>query len=150
MASSKAPERKPRSTSTSMPGLSAGNKPRARHCSEARPRDGDDFDDGMGAGFDQVHAPQLGVGAARLAFRDPAKVLGIGGGIIDVFQGAIDGHQAQAKGESPWCVFGSQRDTRLLKEAAQEAHAELFARDRVQAARVGSGSGSSSASHRSA
>jgi hypothetical protein len=53
--------------------------------------------------------------------------VGIGWGIIDIFQGAIDGHQPQAKGEGARRVFGGQRHTRLFKEGAQEPHAELFA-----------------------
>jgi len=88
---------------------------------------GNDLDDGMGAGFDQVEATQLGVGTARFAFADAPKILGIGGRISDIFQGAIHGHQAQAKGESARGVGGGQRHAAVFHEGPQEAHPELFA-----------------------
>ena len=88
---------------------------------------GNDLDDGMGAGFDQVEATQLGVRTARFALGDAPKILGIGGRIIDIFQRAIHGHQAQAKGKSTGCVLSGQRHAEVLHEGAQEAHPELFA-----------------------
>ncbi len=46
-----------------------------------------------GADFDQLDAAQVGVRAADLALRQAAKGVSVGWGIIDVLQGAIDGHQ---------------------------------------------------------
>ena len=85
-------------------------------------RGGDDLDDGRGTGFDQVDAAQLRVGTTRLALGDATRVLGIGGSIVDFFQGAIDGHQPQAKGEGAWRVFVNQWHTRLLHGGVQEPH----------------------------
>ena len=65
----------------------------------------DTLDDGMGADFDQARRSPGGVRAAGLALRQATKGGGVGWGIIDVLQGAIDGHQLQAKGEGPRSVI---------------------------------------------
>ena len=86
-----------------------------------------DLDDGMGSSFQQVQAAQLRIGTLRLAEASASEEGGIGGGIIDIFQGAIDGHQPQPEGEGTGGVFASQQSTGLLEEAAHQVHADLFA-----------------------
>ncbi len=87
----------------------------------------DDLDNRVGSSFDQVEAAHLRVGTATLAVADAAKVGSVLRRVIDVFQGAIHRHQAQAKGEGSRRLGLSQRHTAQLKEGAQQPHAELFA-----------------------
>ncbi len=75
------------------------------HKGQYRAGSQDTLDDAMGADFDQLDAAQVGVRAAGLALRQATKGGGVGWGIIDVLQGAIDGHQLQAKGEGPRSVI---------------------------------------------
>ena len=103
----------------------------------------------MGSGFNQVEAAHVWIRTAAFSLADPAKVGRVLRRVIDVFQGAIHDHQAQAKGEGSRRLGPGQGHTAHLKEGAQQPYAEWLALDRVQAARVGGASGSCSPNQRS-
>ena len=79
----------------------------------------------MGATFGQIDALDLGEGTRAAAPRKAPKPGGIGRGIGEILQRAIERHQAQAKEEGAAGLGGGNRLTDLLEEGDDRAGAEL-------------------------